>query len=113
MPHFLYRIQPTRPEPTERKAKVVGEHFEYLQAFTAEGTVLTAGRTLTADERTLGILLVGESEARAAAIMPDDPAVKHGVMRPSFFRIASRCARAAGRACRTNRNRLCAGIAVK
>jgi len=96
MPHYLYRIQPTRPEmlddgPTEREATIVREHFEYLQALTAAGTVLMAGRTLTTGERAFGIvILVAESEARAATIMRDDPAVREDVMRAELspFRVA-------------------------
>jgi uncharacterized protein YciI len=72
--------------PTEREGKVVQEHFEYLQGLVAEGTVLMAGRTLTVDERTFGIvILVAQSEARATEIMQGDPAVKHGVMRAELF----------------------------
>ena len=91
MPQFLYRIQPTRlgmltEGPTEREAQVVGEHFAYLSGLTDKGTVLMAGRTLTADDRTFGIaVLVARTLAEAEAIMKDDPAVKHGVMRAELF----------------------------
>jgi uncharacterized protein YciI len=91
MPQFLYRIQATRlgmltDGPTEREARIVGEHFAYLSRLTDEGTVLMAGRTLTADEGTFGIaVLVAATAADAAAIMNDDPAVAHGVMRAELF----------------------------
>ena len=91
MAQFLYRIQPTRlamltEGPTEREAEVLGEHFGYLSRLTDRGTVLMAGRTLTADERTFGIaVLVAATIAEAEAIMNDDPAVKHGVMRAELF----------------------------
>lgn len=91
MTQFLYRIQPTRlgmltDGPTEREAQVLGEHFAYLAELADKGTVLMAGRTLTADERTFGIaVLVASTFAAAEAIMNDDPAVKHGVMRAELY----------------------------
>jgi uncharacterized protein len=91
MPQFLYRIQPTRlgmltDGPTEREAQIIGEHFAYLSRLTDEGTVLMAGRTLTADEHTFGIaVLVAATTAAASAIMSNDPAVKQGVMRAELF----------------------------
>jgi uncharacterized protein YciI len=45
-----------------------------------------AGRTLTADEHTFGIaILFAATPAEAEAIMRNDPAVKHGVMRAELF----------------------------
>ena len=91
MRQFLYRIHPVRAGmltagPTEQEAAIVKEHFEHLQRLVASGTVLMAGRTLNADERTFGIVvLVAESEAHAAELVRDDPAVKHGVMRAELF----------------------------
>ena len=100
--HFLYRIQPTRlamltEGATEAEAAVVREHFAYLKRLETAGVMLMAGRTLNVDERTFGIaIFAAESEAEAAAIMKDDPAVKHGVMRAELFpyRIALWSARA-------------------
>jgi uncharacterized protein YciI len=91
MPQFLYRLQPTRlgmltDGPTEREAEIVAEHFAYLSELTAEGTVLMAGRTLNADEHTFGIaVLVAATTADAMAIMSNDPAVRHGLMRAELF----------------------------
>ena len=91
MPQFLYRLQPTRlgmltDAPTEREAQVLGEHFACLSELADRGAVLMAGRTLTADDRTFGIaVLVASTVAEAEAIMNDDPAVKHGVMRAELF----------------------------
>ncbi len=91
MPQFLYRIRPTRlgmltDGPTEREAQIVGEHFAYLRALTEHAAVLMAGRTLTADEHTFGIaVLVAATTTEAEAIMNNDPAVKHGVMRAELF----------------------------
>lgn len=91
MPHYLYRIKPVRPGmltegPTEREADVIGAHFEYLSRLTEQGIVLMAGRTLTTDEATFGIVVfVARTSAEAEAIMNDDPAVRHGVMRAQLF----------------------------
>jgi uncharacterized protein YciI len=91
MPHFLYRLQPTRLEmltvgPTELEAAIVGEHFRHLQKLTADGVVLMAGRTLNTDARTMGIVVfVAASETEAAALMQNDPAVKQGVMTAEVF----------------------------
>jgi uncharacterized protein len=91
MPQFLYRLQVTRlgiltEGPTPEEAQRVGEHFAYLQSLMAAGTVLMAGRTLNADERTFGIVVfVADSEAKAKEIMENDPAVRHGVMRAELF----------------------------
>lgn len=72
--------------PTEHEASIVGDHFQYLQKLVTEGVVLMAGRTLNADERAFGIvILVAGSEAAAAELMRKDPAVKHGIMTAELF----------------------------
>ncbi len=72
--------------PTEFEAKVIGEHVAHLEKLVEGGTALMAGRTLNADESTFGIVvLVAESEAQAAELVREDPAVKHGVMRAELF----------------------------
>jgi uncharacterized protein YciI len=91
MEQFLYRLEPTRVAmvtegATEREARIVGEHFAYLQQLLAAGTLLMAGRTTNNDERTFGIaILVAESEAKARELMQNDPAVRNGVMRAELF----------------------------
>jgi uncharacterized protein YciI len=91
MQQFLYRIQPTRIEmltvgATEEESTIVGEHFAYLKNLLDKGVVLMAGRTTSADADTFGIVVfVAESEAHAAEIVRDDPAVKFGVMRPELY----------------------------
>jgi len=96
MPQYAYRIQPTRngmlaDGPTADEADVIGRHFEYLRELTAEGRVLLAGRTLTADESSFGIVVFeASSEAEAREMVAADPAVRHGVMRAQLwpFRVA-------------------------
>ena len=91
MPQFLYRIEPTRAGmlaegPTPRETEIIGAHFHYLEGLTKQGIVLMAGRTLTRDARTFGIVVfVAESETRAAEIRAGDPAIREGVMRSELF----------------------------
>jgi uncharacterized protein YciI len=91
MPQFLYRIQPTRlgmltEGPTEHESAIIDEHFEYLQKLVGQGVVFTAGRTQNAGERTFGIVIfAADSEAEAAELMRNDPAVSSGVMRAELF----------------------------
>jgi uncharacterized protein YciI len=88
---YLYRIQPARESmlrdgPTAEEAEVVGHHFEYLQRLAARGVVLLAGRTLTEDADSFGIvILAAASEAEARDIMDGDPAVVRGVMQARLF----------------------------
>lgn len=91
MPQLLYKMQPVRPGmlshgPTTQEEKVIGDHFAYLQNLVAGGVVLMAGRTLTADEHTFGIVVLrADSQERTGAIVKDDPAVKCDVMRADLF----------------------------
>jgi uncharacterized protein YciI len=86
MPHYLYRLQPTRPAmleegPTEREAEAVRIHFQHLKERTEAGQVLLAGRTMTTGEDAFGIVIfeaAGDDEAQAFA--RSDPAVAAGVM---------------------------------
>jgi len=96
MPQFIYRITPTRigmlaDGPTQREAEIVGRHFEYLKRLTEAGQVHLAGRTLTTDERSFGIVVFSaESESLAQQLVAADPAVQEGVMRAELlpFRVA-------------------------
>jgi uncharacterized protein YciI len=91
MAEWLYRIQPTRAEmlsagPTADEARLVGEHFAYLQRLVADGTVVLAGRTLNDDATAFGIVIYrAADEAAARAVMDGDPAVRAGVMRAELF----------------------------
>jgi uncharacterized protein len=88
---YLYRIQPVRLAilthgPTETEAAVIRDHFKYLENLTGQGIVLMAGRTLTADERTFGIVVfVADSEEAATVLMRNDPAVSAGIMTAELF----------------------------
>jgi uncharacterized protein len=88
---WLYRIQPARPAmltegPTPEEAALVAAHFAYLQGLCERGVVVLAGRTLTTDERSFGIVIFrAPSEQAAQAIVAEDPAVRGGVMRAELF----------------------------
>lgn len=48
MNQYLYRIQPTRMEmlregPTPQEEQLVSQHFNYLKALMAQGTLILAG----------------------------------------------------------------------
>ena len=91
MPEFLYRITPTRLDmlktgPTEEEAEATRAHFAYLESGVDLGHVMLAGRTLTNDERTFGIVVFrARTEAEAQAFVDGDPAVQKGVMRAELF----------------------------
>lgn len=88
---FLYRIRPARPGmltdgPTESESALIDRHFAYLKGLTETGTVILAGRTLTVDAASHGIIVFrARSEEEARRIMMDDPAVEHGVMLAELF----------------------------
>ena len=91
MKQYLYRIQPARPEmlsegATPQEDEIVGQHFAYLQSLTTSGTVILAGRTLTTDANSFGIIIFkAESDEAAQAIVDADPAVKAGVFKAALF----------------------------
>jgi uncharacterized protein YciI len=88
---FLYRIVPARLEmltsgPTVEEMAATQAHFAYLDAAREAGVVLGAGRTLTRDETTFGIVIFRAPDEQAARdFMEHDPAVHAGVMRAELF----------------------------
>jgi uncharacterized protein YciI len=88
---FLYRIQPTRPDmlktgPTIQEAEATQAHFAFLEAARDAGVVFGAGRTLTTDDSTFGIVLFrAPDEVAARDFMEADPAVLAGVMKAELF----------------------------
>lgn len=88
---YLYRIQPVRPEmlvigPTPDEERIVGDHFAYLQRLTEESVVFLAGRTLTTDQASFGIIIFkADTDAAAQEIVQADPAVQQRVMRAELF----------------------------
>jgi uncharacterized protein len=88
---YLYCLKPVRlgiliQGPTEDEAAIIGDHFAYLERLTSQGDVLMAGRTLTADENTFGIVVcVAHSDEAATELMQTDPAVSRGLMTAELF----------------------------
>lgn len=87
---YLYRIAPIRDgfllKSAPEEDAIVSEHFRYLQALTAQGVVLLAGRTLHTDRSSHGLVVVeADSEEHARTVMENDPAVKAGVFRAELF----------------------------
>jgi len=87
---YLYRIRPIREgfllESTAEEARIVSEHFRYLQQLARDGVVLLAGRTRTADPTSFGIVIFeAESDEAARALMNNDPAVRASVFCAELF----------------------------
>jgi uncharacterized protein YciI len=72
--------------PTLEEAEATQAHFAYLQAARDVGVVFGAGRTLTTDDTTFGIVIFrAPDETAAREFMESDPAVATGVMRAELF----------------------------
>ena len=79
-------------EPTDEEARIVGEHYAYLQSLRSEGRLVLAGPSaLPADTFGLGIF-DQDDRAEVEAIVALDPAVRSGIMTAEVrpFRIAVR-----------------------
>ncbi|MFA6243814.1 MAG: YciI family protein [Candidatus Hydrogenedentales bacterium] len=93
---FIYIVRAVRVEmvtkkPTPVEARVLDEHFAYLQELARRGTALLVGRTTNNDENTFGLcVLEAESEPAARELMNKDPAVWQNVMTAELypFRVA-------------------------
>ena len=91
MAEFLYRIVPTRIDmlksgPTPEEAQATQDHFAYVNDGVRNGRVLLAGRTLTADDATFGLVIFrADSDDDAKTFMEADPAVREGVMTATLF----------------------------
>jgi uncharacterized protein YciI len=88
---FIYKIQPVRPAmlslgATPDEERIIGEHFAYLERLASAGVVLLAGRTLTEDTSSFGIIIFrADSPVSAQCIVDADPAVQQRVMRAECF----------------------------
>jgi len=78
--YFLVELHGKRPgwpgDMTEAEGAIMSEHFAYLKALTAKGTVLCAGPV---NEQWGLIILKVASEAEARAIMDSEPSVAKGL----------------------------------
>ena len=88
---FIYKLTPTRSEmlsvgPTDIESAALAEHFVYLEKLVNAGIVHLAGRTLSEDQHTFGLVVFyAESESAASELMQGDPAVQLGVMFAELF----------------------------
>jgi uncharacterized protein len=88
---YIYRIQLVRQEmlsegSTPEEDRIIEDHFRYLERLTQEGVVRLAGRTLSSDGASFGIVILSaDSEDSAEAVVREDPAVKGQVMRAELF----------------------------
>jgi len=88
---YLYLIRPTRADmletgPTPAEENILAEHFVYLKDLVDKDVVVLAGRTLTTDEHSFGIVVFRANTLnQAQAIMGSDPAVDRGVMRAELY----------------------------
>ncbi len=88
---FLYKVKPTHPEmlitgATDHEAKLITQHFNYLQILLDKCILVLAGRTQNTDESSFGIVIFrAVSKMEAEKIMQRDPAVKQGVMHAELF----------------------------
>lgn len=91
MQQFIYTIKPIRlgmltDGPTERETEILDNHVKYLAGLTEAGIVFSAGRTLTTDESTFGVVMFqADDRGFAMQLMNADPAVQHGVMEATLF----------------------------
>ncbi len=66
--------------PSDEEARLIGEHFAYLQSGHAAGDIVLVGRTQEAPF--LGIAIFeAESREDAQRFVDDDPAIRAGVFR--------------------------------
>jgi uncharacterized protein YciI len=81
---IILRLVPRLHDPeawTPGEFQAVERHFARLQAATAAGQVILAGRTEEPNDRTFGLLVFeAPDEARAREFMEADPTVIAGVM---------------------------------
>jgi uncharacterized protein len=88
---YLYRLKLIRlgilsEGPTEHEAAILADHVAHLERLTSQGEVVMAGRTLTTDESTFGIVVFfADSNDAAIELMQSDPAVSGGVMTAELF----------------------------
>ena len=91
MKQWIYRIQVVRLEllvagGTEEEEAVLARHFAYLQGLSDAGVVQLAGRTLTEDYQSFGLVMFrAEDEEAALAIMQGDPGVQARLFRAELY----------------------------
>ncbi len=88
---FISILKPTRIDmltsgPTEFEEITVSAHFDYLEALVKKGVVVLAGRTLTEDENTFGIVIFLANDMEdAKRVTNNDPVIVNRVMQAEVF----------------------------
>jgi len=82
---WLVLLRPVRPElpetPTEEEARIVSDHFAYLQSLCSAGKLFFAGPSHVEIGDTIGVCVYDvEDEAEVRALVAADPAIVNGVM---------------------------------
>lgn len=91
MPTYLYKIQPVRPAmlsegPSAEEKQITSEHFEYLKAQMAAGTLILAGRTLNSDYSSFGIAIFNaRDDAHMQELTEADPGVAKRLFRAEWY----------------------------
>jgi len=93
---WLVVLRPVREEmpfkPTEEEARIVSDHYEYLQRLRAEGRIVVAGPSVAPGD-TFGLGIFDQDDrAEVEAIVAADPAITGGIMTAEIrpYRIAVR-----------------------
>ena len=70
----------------EKENNIVERHFKYLKGLKEKGNLILAGKTLSIDENTFGIVIVVvENKKEARYMMNNDPAVNEGIMTAQLY----------------------------
>jgi uncharacterized protein YciI len=91
MKTYACRLQPVREAmllegPNALEWELIEEHFAYLEEAMKDGLVLMAGRTLTMDETSFGMVVFkAESLEAAHDFMENNPAVQKGMIKHELF----------------------------
>ncbi len=71
---------------TKEEEKIVERHYKSLQELKKDGRLILAGRTLSMNEDSFGVVILQvNSEKEARILMENDPAVKEGIMTASLY----------------------------
>ena len=71
---------------TDHEQRIITDHFNYLLDLHEKGIVWMAGRTLTEDADSFGIVIFYANDDDAAeSLMRNDPAVMNRVMQAKLF----------------------------
>jgi uncharacterized protein YciI len=86
--YTLVRLAPGRENLvstlTPEETQIVKKHNKYLRSLRDEGIVVHAGRT-TDESRLHWLIIMRATEARAAGLMEQDPAVRAGLQQVETF----------------------------